>query len=95
MERFRGGLVLKAQKLLYRTTLGSRVITNPGGVSKGVGLVFKAQRWLCHTTLGSRVMKNLGGVSSGVREARALLAEKLEREARLQAAAHIHSRILE
>ena len=31
MERFRGGLVLKAHRLLYHSTLGLRVIKKKGG----------------------------------------------------------------
>ena len=49
MQRFRGGLVFKAHKLLYHSTLGLRVIKKK--------IVFKAHRLVYHSTLGLRVIK--------------------------------------
>ena len=47
-----GGLVFKAHKLLYHSSIGSRMISSSVG-----GLVFKAHRRMHRPTLGLRVIK--------------------------------------
>jgi len=77
VQRFRGGLVFKAHRLVYHSTLGLRVIKKK---KKGTWMrqalrtartkserELEAHRLLYHSTLGSRVTKKkVGGVATSV-----------------------------
>ena len=62
VKRLRGGLVFKAHRLLYHSTLGLRVIQNKVFAGQGenlqlLGGTFKPHRRVYHSTLGLRVIK--------------------------------------
>jgi len=44
MQRFRGGLVFKAHRLVYHSTLGLRVIKKKKGANRGVEAVMPEDR---------------------------------------------------
>ena len=67
---FQGGLEFEADRFLYHSTLGLRVIKKKGGreavrpqvvhaccLKRAAGLVLKVRRLLYHSTLGLRLIK--------------------------------------
>ena len=89
MKRFRGGLVSKAKRLLYHSTLGSRVIKKKkngrtwfAGLAGGVGLVDAVVRAeLAHGAVGLALLegRRAGGSGRGVCESGPLSAVHLSR----------------